>query len=372
VTRIVVNPSDLRRGARVIGEGGLRAHEVALRLRSRPLPQMPAGVGSAVSAAIARSSATVDGQVMPFLTTAADLERRAFWAEISGLAGEWPQGLGLLLSNRAWLRAGLSFFGPGGVFPTLIATANGYRIVPAGDYARVFGNRFPGDDAWSRYLRTGRLPGTRYLVDNPAVARTFRLGTGLAGRAAELFPLDSRFVRAAGKGSGPLALGLTIGGDVWDFTGGPHGSQGLGSTDFAATTITDVGILGGTAAISTGAGVGAVAVYGAAAGSVVPGVGTAVGFVVAGGVAYFLTTDTGKAVRSTMISGTKSAIQFTGKHPYVLAPLAPAGVAAYEVYDHRGDIVHVGGQGLHYAGEGLSDAGKGLNDARKLVGGLFH
>jgi hypothetical protein len=372
VTRIVANPADLRHGARTFADGAVIMRLESLRLRSLPMPEMPAGVRAAVSASVDRSAATLDRQVIPMAAAAADLERRAVWTEIAGFAGFWPDGLGWLRDNGSWAARTLGFFGPGGVLPTLLATAYGYRFVPGGRYVTIRGSRFLGDGLLARYLRTGRLAGTRYLVDNPAVAKSLRLSPALAGRAAEMLPMDARFLRAAGKGSGPVALALTFGGDVYDFTLGPDKGKGLASSDFAATTITDASLLGGTAVVSTGAGVAATAATGAMFGSVVPGVGTVVGFAVAGGVAYFLTTSPGKAVRSAMISGTKSAIEFTGKHPMMLTPLLPGPAIGLEIYDHRDDIVDVAGDGLHYAGEGLSTAGKGLADAGKAIGGLFH
>jgi hypothetical protein len=242
----------------------------------------------------------------------------------------------------------------------------------------VRGSRFPGNDLLSRYLRTGRIPGTRYGIDNPQVAKTLRLSAALDARMRELVPLDKRFLKAAGKGSGPLALGLTLGGDVYDFTRGPQAGKGLASSDFAATAIVDTGILGGTAAVGATARVGSAMVMRATMGSVVPGVGTVVGLVVAGGTAYFLTTEPGKAMRSAMIGGTKSAIEFTGRHPLVLAPALPGAAAALEVYNHRDDVarlgqgaVHYAGEGVHYAGEGIRAVGSGLNEGRKLVGRLL-
>jgi hypothetical protein len=372
VTRIVANSADLRHGARTFADGAVIMRLESLRLRSQPMPEMPAGVRAAVAASIDRSSTTLDRQVLPMAAAAADLERRAVWTDIAGLAGFWPDGLGWLRDNGSWAARTLGFFGPGGVLPTLLATAYGYRFIPSGDYVNVRGTRFAGEGLLARYLRSGRLAGTRYGIDNPAVAKAFRLGPALGSKFAEVLPMDARFIRAAGKGSGPIALALTFGGDVYDFTLGPEKGKGLASTDFAATTITDATILGGTAAVSTGAGVAAAAGTGAMFGSVVPGVGTVVGFAVAGGVAYFLTTSPGKAVRSAMISSTKSTIEFAGQHPMVLAPMLPGAAAALEIYDHGDDIVNVAGDGLHYAGEGLSTAGKGLADAGKLVGGLFH
>jgi hypothetical protein len=379
VTRVVANPVDLRHGARTFAEGAVVLRLESLRLRSLPMPEMPAGVRAPVAASLARSSATLDRQSTPMVMAAADLERRAVWTDIAGAAGFWPQGLGFLRDNAGWGARALGFFGPGGVLPVLLATAHGYRLFPAGNYVTVRGSRFLGDGILARYLRSGRLAGTRYAIDNPAVAKSLRLGPAFANRAAELLPLDSRFLRAAGKGSGPIALGLTIGGDVYDFTLGAERGHGLGSTDFAATTITDVGILGGTAAVSTGTGIFVTGATGAAFGSFAPGIGTAVGFGVGVLIGVGLQTGPGKAVRGAMISGTKSTIEFTGKHPMVLAPALPGAAAGLEIYNHRDDIVHVGGEGvhyagegLHYAGEGLSKAGSGLKDAGKAIGGLFH
>jgi hypothetical protein len=359
VTRIVIDPADLRRGARTLEDTAIAYRQSALRLRGLPLPEMPAGVSAAVTSAITRASVTLDMQVLPLALEADELRRRAFWTEISGEAGGWPDGPGFVWENKFWIKQGLALFAPTGVLPTVIATKNGYRIVNKGDYVTVRGRHPFGSDLWSRYVASGRVPGTRYRVDNPKVAKAFRLSPALRAKGFEMLPFDNRFLKAAGKGSGPLGLGLTFGEDIHDFTRGSQSSKGLASTDFAATVAVDAGLAGGTAVVATGAGVGAAAASGALAGSVVPGVGTVVGFVVAGGVAYALTTDSGRAVRGAMISGTKTAMDYAKKNPTVLAPI-PGATGAVAIYNHRDDIIDA-------AGEGVSK----LNDARKWVGGLF-
>jgi hypothetical protein len=374
MTRIVIEPSDLRRGASTLRDTALGYHGLAQRLGSLPMPEMPPGVAARVQADMLEAARTLSSEVVPLFNEADELLYRALWAEISGAAGHWPEPLGFLRDNGAWIKGGLGFFGPGGVLPALVATAYGYRLVPRGKYVTVRGQPFRGDSLLHRYLRTARPDGTRYLVTNPKVAKYLGLGPGLAAKAEEILPMNSKFLQAAGKGSGPLAFGLTLGGDVYDYTAGPYGHEGLVSTDFAATATVDVGLVGGTAAVGTAAAVGTTSLFaggaaGASVGSIAPGIGTAVGFAVGIGIAWGMSTEQGKWVRGKLIEGTKSGIEYGLKNPILLGPtFGPPVAGARLAYEYGDDALRAVDYGLDKAGGVIGDAAGG---AKKLAGKIF-
>jgi hypothetical protein len=132
VTRVVIDPLELRGAARTLEDTAAAYRQSVLRLRALRIPELPAGTGAVVTAAIARASVSLDRQVLPLASEAADLRLRAFWAEAADAAGGWPSGLGLVRENGQWLRTAFSILGPGGVLPIMLATAHGYRLVVNG------------------------------------------------------------------------------------------------------------------------------------------------------------------------------------------------------------------------------------------------
>jgi hypothetical protein len=374
MTRIVIEPADLRRGASTLRDTALGYHGLAQRLGALPMPEMPPGVAVRVQADVIEAATTLGREMMPLFNEADELEYRALWTEISGAAGHWPEGIGWLRDNGSWIKGTLGFFGPGGVLPALVATAHGYRLVHRGRYVTVRGRPFHGDSLLARYVRTGRVDGTRYLATNPKVAKYLGVAPALAARFEEMLPVNSKFLKAAGKGSGPLAFGLTLGGDVYDYTAGPYAQKGLLSTDFAATATVDVGLVGGTAAVGTAAGVGmtgvlAGGVAGASVGSFAPVVGTVIGFGVGAAVAWGLSTEQGKGVRGKLIEGTKAGIEYGLRNPIVLGPVfAPPVVAGKLAYEYGDDAIRAVDDGLDKAGDVVGDAAGG---ARKLAGKIF-
>ena len=263
------------------------------------------------------------------------------------------EGSGFLFSNQKWIRAGLAVLAPGGVLARGLASGVGHnRLLLDGRYVRVFGKRFAGDDLLSSFLRSGRVlsPG-RYLADNPAVARYIEPLASGSVALRNVFDVSSPgFLREIPKGGGALAGALTFGSDAYDFSPwGAHSNQGLLSTDFAATVTVDGGMLAGTTAVSAVGGTLATGAFGAEAGSVVPGVGTAIGFGIGLGIGALMTTSWGQKARSEMIAGTKAGYDFVKDHPSVLipAPLAAPVGAGLTIYDHRGDIVSAGNTVLH-------------------------
>ncbi len=244
---------------------------------------------------------------------------------------------------------------------------------------RVYGKRFAGDDLLSWFLRSGRVlsPG-RYLADNPAVARYLDPLAAGSVSLRNVFDVTSPgFLKEIPRGGGALAGALTFGTDAYDFSPwGAHAKQGILSTDFAATATVDGGLLAGTTAVSAGAGTLAAGAIGAEAGSVVPGLGTAIGFGVGLGIGVLMTTSTGQKVRTELISGTKAGYDFIRSHPSVLAPtpLAPIGLGL-TIYDNRGAIVSAGStvvHGIEDAPGAIADgAGAAKHEVGKLLGKVF-
>ena len=275
--------------------------------------------------------------------------------------------------GKFWFKIGLSVLGPGGVLPSALAGAGGYALTRSGKYVIVRGQHFGGPGVLDWYRRSGRkLAGTRYLYENPSVLKNFEPGAAARGALSDILnPRSSGFLKNIPKGGGAAAGALTFGGDIYDFGFGGNADKGLLSTDFAATATVDGGLLIGTTAASSAAATALTAgAFGASAGSVVPVAGTAVGFAIGVGVGVFLQTDAGKAVRSTMISGTKTAMDFAVKHPSaVLAPTPLAPVAITIEYRH--EIVSAAGTGIHVAGDVADDAWDKTSGVRHAVGGFF-
>jgi len=268
--------------------------------------------------------------------------------------------------GKFWFKIGLSVLGPGSVLPAALAGADGYRLLRNGKYVIVKGPHYGGTGFLDRYKGTARkLKGTRYLFENPSVIKNFEPGAAARSALNDIFnPRSSGFLKNVGKGGGVAALGLTFGGDIYSFGFGGNSDKGLASTDFAATATVDGGILAGSTAASSAAATAITAgVFGAEAGSVVPVAGTAVGFAIGVGIGVAMQTDAGKAVRSTLISGTKSAMDFAIDHPADVVAAVTGGPAAVAI-NHTGEVVHV-------AGDAADDAWDGTAGVRHAVGGWF-
>jgi uncharacterized protein YukE len=290
------------------------------------------------------------------------------------------EGGGFLYSHQKWIRAGLAVLAPGGVVAKGLASSIGHnRLLLDGRYVRVYGKRFAGDDLLSWFLRSGRVlsPG-RYLAENPEVARYIDPLASGSTALRNVFDVSSPgFVREIPKGGGALAGALTFGTDAYDFSPwGAQANQGLLSTDFAATVTVDGGMLAGTTVASSAAGTLVAGAWGAEFGSVVPGLGTAVGFGVGLGIGFLMTTNTGQKIRGELIAGTKAGYDFVKDHPAVLlsTPFAPVGLGL-TIYDHRGDIVSAGGTVLHGVESAPGAVVHGLDSAKdeagKLLGKVF-
>lgn len=106
------------------------------------------------------------------------------------------------------------------------------------------------------------------------------------------------------RGGGPLGIVLDTGSSVYEFTQGGRADDGLLSSGFVSSVITDVGISAATTAGAALAGAAA----GAAAGSVVPGIGTAVGFGVGLMCTVILNTQWGRNLRNNIQQSLETGI----------------------------------------------------------------
>jgi len=105
------------------------------------------------------------------------------------------------------------------------------------------------------------------------------------------------------KGNGIANVLLSVAPRISDFAQQENKSAHV--TDFAAGITTDVAFGVGSTAVSAGVGWLAAAGAGAAAGSVVPGVGTVVGAVTAIGISLFLESKTGQSIKNSVQKGVK-------------------------------------------------------------------
>ncbi len=107
MTRIAIDPTDLRRGATRIRDGSVELSYAACQIGSLPLPEMPAGVAGEVGAGIAAAASQLRA-VFPILNEdAVELERRALWAEIADrLQAGYPLEGTQLREFLAWMKDG--------------------------------------------------------------------------------------------------------------------------------------------------------------------------------------------------------------------------------------------------------------------------
>lgn len=181
-----------------------------------------------------------------------------------------------------------------------ISGLKSFENQPKTNYERNLMNEYKGDIKRNWY-RPDQNQTVRKLTQ-PGYAVRQALGDNYN-------PLGRNFWKASNnlKGGGIIGLGLTTAGTFIDYS--PIGSKagtGYASTDFAASLTTDLGFAGATTAISTAAGAGATALALATMGSVVPGLGTAVGLVVGAGIGWFMGTEAGQRIRDGVQKTVKS------------------------------------------------------------------
>lgn len=124
MTRIVIDPVELRRVAGKLTDAGADASALAGRIRAVGLPEMPAEVVPVVQSAIDSAGSALSGQVSTFGMRAKELQARALWAEISARLERGLDLTGAQMSQfLAMMRDG-----------TLLDYATPHQADLAGDY----------------------------------------------------------------------------------------------------------------------------------------------------------------------------------------------------------------------------------------------
>jgi hypothetical protein len=107
MTRIAIDPTDLRRSATRIGDASSELSLEARSLGSLAMPEMPAGVAAEVEAGVATVSSQLQGLAPILHEDAVELERRALWTEIADrLAAGYPLEGSQLREFLAWMKDG--------------------------------------------------------------------------------------------------------------------------------------------------------------------------------------------------------------------------------------------------------------------------
>jgi hypothetical protein len=105
--RIVIDPTELRRGATRIRDASRELSVAARSLGSLSMPEMPPGVAGEVEAGIASVTSHLQGMAPTLSEDAVELERRALWAEIADrLQAGYPLEGSQLREFLAWMKDG--------------------------------------------------------------------------------------------------------------------------------------------------------------------------------------------------------------------------------------------------------------------------
>jgi hypothetical protein len=175
-TRIVIDPTGLRRAAGRLEQHAVELITISSRRAATPLPEMPEGVAAAVSFALADVGTGLTARAGDLGNAAAELRLRAQLAEIADAGESWFQLFALMSSNGAWLQ------------PRLLASA--------GTQAPAKGPKKPAEP------NCIDLPGHRLQICRPL----FFPPSAQAGRSAQV-PMSS----GGGKDTAaPIFTGLGI------------------------------------------------------------------------------------------------------------------------------------------------------------------
>lgn len=112
------------------------------------------------------------------------------------------------------------------------------------------------------------------------------------------------------EGGGPVGIALNISGSAYDYSPwGNNAHAGYVSTDFASNIVTDLTIGGASTVVGISTGIASVALTGAVAGSVVPGIGTILGLAAGIGFSLFMSQSSrGQAITNRIQKSVKKAM----------------------------------------------------------------
>ncbi|MEC0144245.1 hypothetical protein [Paenibacillus alginolyticus] len=243
---------------------------------------------------------------------------------------------------------------------------HGYRFEVHGDFVRIFGSRnvtgYLGE-AYREWRIGDLLTGTRYHIDNQVLAKYFKPSAAIFEELKDTYNvLDPKAWKNSLKGGGVLSAVMTVGGSVFDYGWGENKQTGLASTEFASDLFVESAIAVTTTAVSTAAGIWAAGAVGAATGSVIPGLGTAVGFVAAAGIFALSKTEAGK----TATKWTKEKVNDAIEGGIDIAGQAYQGAKglAQEAYQRAGELRD---EAVNSIKDISYDAKKVVDDAARLV-----
>jgi hypothetical protein len=167
VTRIVVDPADLRRVSTTLGDAAADGSAVAGRIEGASLPEMPASVAGVVRSGIGDASALIDSQTSALQEGVKELRVRALWAEISAR----------LELNQPLTDAQLQQF--------LLYMRDGSMVDYATPYQRALAGKYIGE----RYRDTYKQP--EALIELADILRGSGSDADFAGAFIEAFGAEN-------------------------------------------------------------------------------------------------------------------------------------------------------------------------------------
>lgn len=194
------------------------------------------------------------------------------------------------------------------VLPGLMSIKSGFKLVQQGNKWIVYGKRNANNFLEEKYLKWRRELGINLHTTNGTNSIVRKPWAWLKRDILEDFKLNKKQL----KGGGILGSLISTGVNIYEYGWGEKSNEGLSSSEFLSSLTIDIGKGAIQGVIATAAGILATAGAGAAFGSVVPGLGTAVGFAVGIGLAVLDNTAWGqKATNWTEVKVNK-AFEWTG------------------------------------------------------------
>ncbi|WP_243495551.1 WXG100 family type VII secretion target [Priestia aryabhattai] len=191
------------------------------------------------------------------------------------------------------------------LLPGLASITSGFRFKKSNGKFIVYGKRNP----------------TTFLENSYIKWRTEKLGIPLNATVYNTNPLATNSWKIAKesltdgfKGGALAETVISVGLNAYEYTLGGHRAEGIMSSGFLSSTTVELGKGVLQTGVSMAAGALATAAVTATAGSVVPGIGTAVGFGVGLGLAVLDNTKIGKSVTEWTEDKVQDVYQSIGKN----------------------------------------------------------
>jgi hypothetical protein len=123
-TKVLIEPGGLRRGATRLRDATVELNQVSSRVDGEGMPEMPPGMTAFVRTQLERIAALLADQTVTYQESAVELDRRAFWTDISDAMVNHAQLTG------AQYRTFVSYLKDG----TLVGYAEPWQAELAGSY----------------------------------------------------------------------------------------------------------------------------------------------------------------------------------------------------------------------------------------------